>query len=112
MKSAIKIFMLCSIVAAMWGCAMNTATAEEIIIEGIYVKSLGHPFSGPAIMANGGYYFVSGEHVKDLAVLTDKTRITVSGRFYTRKKSIPEAGTFREITENVIEVTGVTVLGK
>ena len=47
---------VCSIVITLSGCAMKTATAEEITIEGVYVKSLDHPFSGPAIMASGGYY--------------------------------------------------------
>jgi hypothetical protein len=112
MKPAMTFLMVCSIIAALCGCAMKTATAEEITIEGIYLKSLDHPFSGPAIMASGGYYLISGEHAKDLAALKDKTKIKISGRLYTRKRSIPEAGTFSEITENIIEVTKFTVISK
>ena len=115
MKSA-KLLLLhlavCSIVTALSGCAMKTATAEEITMEGVYVKDVGHPFSGPAIMAAGGYYRLSGERAKDLAELKDKTKIKISGRLYTRKRNVPEAGTFREITEQAIEVTKVTVIGK
>jgi len=114
MKSAKLLLHLavCSIVITLSGCAMKTATAEEVTIEGVYVKSLDHPFSGPAIMASGGYFFVSGERAKDLAALKDKTKIKISGRLFTRKRRIPEAGTFREITEQVIEITKVTVIGK
>ena len=112
MKPAMTVLMLCSIVAAMWGCAMKTAPAEELTIEGIYLKCLDHPFSGPALMTGGGYYFISGARAQDLAGLKDKTAIRVSGRLVSRKRKIPEAGTFREITENVIEVTRITVLGK
>lgn len=83
---------------------MNRAAAEEITVEGIYIKNLDHPFSGPAVLAGGGHYRFSGERAKDLAALKDKTKIKISGRLYTRKRSIPEAGTFREITEQVIEV--------
>ena len=79
-------------------------------MEGVYVKSLDHPFW--AIMAIGGYYFFSGTRAKDLAAVKDKTKIKISGRLYTRKRRIPEAGTFREITEYVIEVTKITVIGK
>ena len=103
---------VCSIVITLSGCAMKTATAEEITLEGVYVKDAGHPFSGPAIMASGGYYRLSGERAKDLAALKDKTKIKISGRLYTKKRNIPEAGTFREITEQVIEVTKVIVIGK
>jgi len=110
MKPAITVLMLCSIGAAMWGCAMNRAAAEEITIEGIYLKNLDHPFSGPAIMASGGPYCFSGARAQELAALKDKTRIRVSGRLVTRKRKIPEAGTFREITDNVIEVSKVTVI--
>jgi len=91
---------------------MKTATAEEITLEGVYVKDTGHPFSGPAIIAAGGYYRLSSERAQEMAALKDKTKIKISGRLYTRKRSIPEAGTFREITEQVIEVTKVTVIGK
>jgi hypothetical protein len=112
MKPAMTVLMLCGIVAVLWGCTMKAAKAEEITIEGVYVKSLDHPFSGPAIMASGGQYRLSGERAKDLAALKDKTKIKLSGRLYTRKRSIPESGTFREITEQVIEVTKVTVIGK
>jgi hypothetical protein len=102
----------CTIVTVLSGCAMKRAAAEEITIEGIYVKTLDHPFSGPAVMARGGYYFMSGERAKDLTNLKDKTKVRVSGRLYTRKKNIPEAGTFREITEQVIEVSKFTVISQ
>jgi hypothetical protein len=112
MKTAVKIVLLCSIVSLAGGCAMNHVAADEITIEGVYVKTLSHPFTGPAIMAGGGYYFLSGKHAEDLAELKDKTNVRVSGRLYTKKKRIPQAGTFKEITEQVIEVTTFTVIGK
>ena len=114
MKSAKLLLHLavCSIVITLSGCAMKTATAEEITLEGVYVKDAGHPFPGPAIMAAGGYYRLSGERAQEMAALKDKTKIKIRGRLYTKKRNIPEAGTFREITEQVIEVTKVTVIGK
>ena len=103
---------VCAIVATVWGCAMKTATAEEITVEGVYMKDAGHPFSGPAVLGSGGQYRVSGARTQELSALKGGTKIKISGRLYTRKRSIPEAGTFREITEQVIEVTKVTVIGK
>ncbi len=116
MKSA-KLLLLhlavCSIVITLSGCAMKTATAEEITIEGVYVKDAWIiPFQGQRLWPAAGIIVVSGERAKDLAALKDKSKIKISGRLYTRNRSIPEAGTFREITEQVIEVTKVIVIGK
>jgi hypothetical protein len=100
------------IVVILSGCAMNRAAAEEITVEGIYIKNLDHPFSGPAVLASGGQYRLSGERAQDLSALKDRAKVKITGKLYTRKRSIPEAGTFREITEQVIEVTKVTVIDK
>jgi len=91
---------------------MNRAAAEEITIEGIYIKNLDHPFSGPAVLARGGQYRLSGEHAQDLSAFKDRAKVKITGKLYTKKKSIPEAGGFREISEQVIEVTKVTLIGK
>ena len=103
---------VCSIAIPLSGCAMNRAAAEEITVEGIYIKNLDHPFSGPAIMASGGQYRLSGERAQDLSALKDRTKVKITGKLYTKKRSIPEAGGFREISEQVIEVTKITVIGK
>jgi hypothetical protein len=109
-KILIKIVFTFIILVVTMGCHMDTAKSEEITIEGIFCKDTGHPFPGPAIMGQGGYYRLRGENAQKIYTLRDKTKIRVSGRLYTSKRTIPEAGTFREITEKIIEVKSFEVI--
>jgi hypothetical protein len=109
-KILLKIVFTSIILVVMMGCHMDTVKSEEITIEGIYYKDTGHPFSGPAIMGVGGYYRLSGENAQKIYALKDKTKIRVTGRFYTTKRTIPEAGRFREITEKIMEVKSFEVI--
>ena len=98
------------ILVFMMGCLMDRVRSEEITIEGIYCKDVGHPFPGPAIQGEGGFYRLSGENAKKINRLKDKTKIKVSGILHNNKRMIPEAGSFRELTEKVIEVKFYKVL--
>ena len=111
LKMKITIIAVVSVILVItMGCLMDKVKSEEITIEGIYCKDVGHPFSGPAILGAGGYYRLSGENAQKIISLKDKTKIKVSGRLYTNKRMIPEAGKLREITEKVIEVIFFNVL--
>jgi hypothetical protein len=98
------------ILVFMMGCLKDRAKSEEITIEGIYCKDIGHPYPGPALLGAGGYYRLSGENAQIIHRLKDKTKIKVSGRLHANKRMIPEAGTLRELIENVIEVKSFKVL--
>ncbi len=92
------------------GWAMGIFKTKEMTVEGIYLRDLGHPFFGPALMGEGGYYRLSGDAAREIYTLKDSSKIRVSGRVYTEKRAIPEAGKFREITEKVIEVRSYEVI--
>lgn len=92
------------------GCHVETVKPEEITIQGVYYKDTGHPFSGPAIMAKGGYYRLTGAKAQKLNLLGDATKIKVRGKLFTTKRTIPESGRLREISEKVIEVQSFEVI--
>ncbi len=92
------------------GCVKESLPTEEITVEGEFIKDLGHPFSGPAIMADGEYYRISGENAQEITAIEDNTKIKVTGSLSEQKMSIPEAGEFREITERVIDVKSFEIL--
>ena len=110
LKMKIIIAVVSVILVVMMGCLMDRVRSEEITIEGIYCKDVGHPFPGPAILGAGGFYRLSGENAKKINRLKDKTKIKVSGILHNNKRMIPEAGSFRELTEKVIEVKFYKVL--
>ncbi len=83
---------------------------QQITIEGIFIRELGHPFSGPAIMAKEGYYRISGDCQAQINALKDQTKIKVTGTVATQRRSIPEAGRFTEITEKIIYVTSFQII--
>ncbi len=93
-----------------YGCTKNTSMIQQITIEGIYIKDLGHPFSGPAIMTKEGYYRISGDCQAQINVLKNQTKIKVTGTVATQKRSIPEAGRFTEITEKIIYVNSLHII--
>lgn len=95
---------------AAMGCHVETVKSEEITIEGVYYKDTGHPFSGPAILAEGGYYRLTGDKAQNLNLLGDATKIKVRGQLFTTRRTIAEAGRLREISEKVIEVKSVEVI--
>lgn len=79
--------------------------AAVSIIEGTFIKDLGHPFSGPALIVSGGdYYRLNGDKAEQIFELDDKTKITVTGKVTEIKRTIPEGGGFSEITEKIITV--------
>ncbi|MFH1589845.1 MAG: hypothetical protein ABIB43_04730 [archaeon] len=79
-------------------------------IEGVFVKDLGHPFSGSAIMTDDGYYRISGDLVEEILALEDGTKIGIVGTISESKRTIPEAGDFVTITEKVIDVESYEVI--
>lgn len=83
---------------------------QKITIEGEFIKELGHPLSGPAIMSQGSYYRISGEKAKEIIALESGTRIEVDGTLSEDKRTIPEAGEFAEITEKVINVKSFEII--
>ncbi len=106
----IKTVVISLILVATGGCHVETVRSEVITIEGIYYKDIGHPFPGPAVMAAGGYYRLSGDAAQNMQRLGDETRVKVKGKLYTRKRTIPEGGRLREITEHVLEVQSFEVV--
>lgn len=79
-------------------------------MEGIYIRNLGHPFSGAAIMAGGEYYRISEDSAAQIHGLRDKAQLKITGTVSSVKRSIPEAGKFREITEKVIKIDSFEVM--
>lgn len=105
----INIATLSVILVVTMGCLTDRVKSEEITIEGMYCKDVGHPFPGPALLGPGGYYRLSGENAQKIYSLKDQTKIKVSGKMYISKRAIPEAGSIREITEKVIEVKSFNI---
>lgn len=84
--------------------------SEHVTIEGIYIRDLGHPFSGAAILANGEYYRINENSVAQLKNLKDRAKIKITGTVSTKQRTIPEAGKFTEITEKIINITSFQVI--
>jgi hypothetical protein len=84
--------------------------SEQITLEGVYIRDLGHPFSGAAIMAKGGYYRISENSATQINNLKDRTKLKITGIVSTKKRTIPEAGKFTEITEKIINITSFQVI--
>ena len=85
-------------------------STREVIIEGNFVKNLGHPFSGPAILTSDGYYGISGSKLQEIITLSDGTRIKVIGIIFEQKRTIPEAGKFNAITQKTINITSFEII--
>lgn len=88
----------------------ENSTTQSITIEGIFIKDLGHPFSGPAIMLQDYYYRVSGEKGKEIETLENGIKIKVIGILSKNERRIPEAGRLVKITEDVINVESFEII--
>ncbi len=91
-------------------CVHKTNASDSVTMEGIYIKNLGHPFSGAAIMAGGEYYRISEDSAAQIHSLQDKTKLKITGTVSSAKRTIPEAGKFREITEKIIKIDSFEVI--
>jgi len=91
-------------------CVHMTNASESVTMEGIYIKNLGHPFSGAAIMAGGEYYRISEDSAAQIHSLQDRAKVKISGTVSSVKRTIPEAGKFREITEKIIKIDSFEVM--
>ena len=105
----IGLLVIIGIILVIWFVKENSTT-QKITIEGEFIKDLGHPLSGPAIMSIEGYYRVTGEKAQEIIALESGTKVKVIGTLSENKKTIPEAGGFAEITEKVINVKSFEII--
>ena len=73
--------------------------------DAVFIKDLGHPFSGPGLETKEGTFGLFGDNSIEIMKLEDRTELLIEGSKKTIERTIPQAGEFVEINWEVLDVT-------